>query len=112
MAGNESLIQEIAAGLRNSKGQLEMVMAQLTQLQRQKQLAQVTAKELGSYPVDQVWRSCGKMFLVESKTDYTQQLDADAKTIEEQIKALEVKKHYLETTVQNSIEALKKAVQR
>ncbi|AET41411.1 prefolding complex chaperone subunit Ecym_8120 [Eremothecium cymbalariae DBVPG len=112
MSGGDNSIQEIAAGLRSNKAQLELVITQLNQLQRQKLLAQVTAKELSSYPVGDVWRSCGKMFITQDKQEYTEQLTKQEKTINDQIKALMIKKNYIETTLNNAMDVLRKSVQQ
>ncbi|AMD20345.1 HDL399Wp [Eremothecium sinecaudum] len=112
MSSNDKLIQEIAAGVRSAKAELDLVVAHLNQMQSRKELAQITSKELASYPVDDIWRSCGKMFMLQKKDTYTEELKKDETAIDGQISALKVKKHYLETTAHNAMEALQKAVQQ
>lgn len=112
MGSNDRLIEEIATEVRNGKTQLELVLNQLNQLNRQKQIAKVTSDDLKSYPGDNIWRSCGRMFLLQKKNSYTDELASDLLSIDEQSRALDVKKQYLEVTVNNGLEALKKAVQQ
>ncbi|CCC71964.1 hypothetical protein NCAS_0I02960 [Naumovozyma castellii] len=111
MSANK-LAQEMATSLRTSKGQLDLVNQQLTHLSRQETIAQVTAKELESYPTSKVWRSCGKTFILQDKSDYISDLTHDEKLLQEQKKALEIKQKYLTTTVENTAESLKRLIQR
>lgn len=102
----------MAASLRTSKAQLEVVNSQLGQLDRQRKLAQLTAQELESYPVEKVWRSCGKAFVLQDRAQYTADLSSDEKLVEEQAKALKIKQNYLQTTVENTVESLRRVVQQ
>ena len=105
-----NIVQEMAAALRTTKAQLDMVTAQLAHLERQKLLAEVTSKELDSYPTDTVWRGCGKMFILQDKKTYSKDLSHDEQTVKDQIKALQIKKNYLQTTVDNTVESLRRVV--
>ncbi|SCW03149.1 LAFE_0G04038g1_1 [Lachancea fermentati] len=109
---SKDIVQEMAASLRSTRAQLDVVNAQIAQLERQRKIAQVTTKELDSYPVEQVWRSCGKMFILQDKEKYTEDLSRDEKTVEEQMKALKIKQNYLQTTVENTVESLRRVVQQ
>ncbi|SCV00913.1 LAMI_0G08108g1_1 [Lachancea mirantina] len=109
---SQNILQEMASSLRSSKAQLEVVNMQLSRLERQQKLASVTAKELESYPVENVWRSCGKMFMFQDKAKYVTELSQDEKSVEEQIKAMKIKQHYLQTTVDNTVESLRRVVQQ
>lgn len=51
------IAQEMTVSLRNARTQLDMVNQQLAYLDRQEKLAELTKKELESYPTDKVWRS-------------------------------------------------------
>ncbi|SCV03387.1 LANO_0G03840g1_1 [Lachancea nothofagi CBS 11611] len=108
----QNIVQEMAASLRSSKAQLEVVNAQLLQLDRQKKLAQVTAKELDSYPVEQVWRSCGKAFVLQDRSKYTEDLGSDEKLVEEQLKSMKIKQNYLQTTVDNTVESIRRVIEQ
>ncbi|CCE63432.1 hypothetical protein TPHA_0E03420 [Tetrapisispora phaffii CBS 4417] len=80
------LVQEMTTSLRNNKAQLDMVNQQISHLDRQGQIAQLTADELGSYPNNEVWRSCGKAFILQSKDKYVTDLKHDENVINEQKK--------------------------
>lgn len=112
MAGPEQLAQEMAASLRMNKNQLEIVNQQLFQLERQEKLAQTTVKELDSYPNSDVWRSCGRAFILQDKQDYVKDLNTDEQTIKEQVKALKIKKDYLETSVEKTVDGLKNLMKK
>ncbi|CUS24710.1 LAQU0S18e02498g1_1 [Lachancea quebecensis] len=109
---SQNIVQEMAAALRSSRAQLEVVNMQLAQLDRQKKLAQLTAKELESYPVEKVWRSCGKAFVLQDRTKYTADLESDEKLVDEQAKALKIKQNYLQTTVENTVESMRRVIQQ
>ncbi|QGN13847.1 prefoldin subunit 1 [Kluyveromyces marxianus] len=106
----QDIVREMANSLRNSRSQLAMTLAQLEQVQRQKKIAELTEKELTSYDNEKVWRSCGKMFIQQEKQSYTGDLKHDEKLLEEQVKALEQKRHYLQTTVDNTVESLRRVM--
>ncbi|SCU99569.1 LAME_0G03862g1_1 [Lachancea meyersii CBS 8951] len=106
----QNIVQEMASSLRSSRAQLDVVNVQLAQLDRQKKLAKLTAQELDSYPVGKVWRSCGKAFVLQDRSTYTGDLASDEKQVEEQMKALKIKQNYLQTTVENTVESLKRVM--
>ncbi|QLG75033.1 hypothetical protein HG535_0H03600 [Zygotorulaspora mrakii] len=104
------IIQELTSNLRSSKAQLNVVTQQLDRLERQDMLAKVTATELESYPVDKVWRSCGKAFILQDKSKYVDDLKHDEVIVKDQSKALLIKKNYLETTVEKIVMNLRAAL--
>lgn len=106
----QDIVREMANALRSSRAQLDMTVAQLDQLERQKKLAEVTIKELGGYDNEKVWRSCGRMFLQQPKSSYVNDLTHDESVLKEQMKNLEQKRHYLQTTVDNTVESLRRVV--
>ncbi|CAI1506883.1 hypothetical protein SEUBUCD646_0J00410 [Saccharomyces eubayanus] len=101
------IAQEMTASLRNSRTQLDMVNQQLAYLDRQEKLAELTKKELESYPTDKLWRSCGKSFILQEKAKYVNDLSHDENVLLEQRKTLKIKQNYLETSVEKTIENLK-----
>lgn len=105
-------MQEIFNTLRDTNLQLGIVKKQLSELERQKQLAQVTSQELVSYPVDKVWKSCGKTFLLQDKQIYVNDLSHNIRAIDEQVKNLEIKKNYLQTTADNATAHIKNALEK
>ncbi|CDO91813.1 unnamed protein product [Kluyveromyces dobzhanskii CBS 2104] len=106
----QDIVKEMSNSLRNTRSQLDMTVVQLTQLQRQKKIAELTDDELGNYQNEKVWRSCGRMFINQDKQAYTVDLHRDEKELEEQIKALEQKRHYLEITMENTVESLRRVL--
>lgn len=103
------LVQELATNLRTSKAQLQSVEQQLALLERQEKIAKVVTEELKSYKTDKVWRSCGKAFVLQDKSKYVDDLQHDEKVVKEQTKALEIRKNYLETTVEKIVDNLRMA---
>ncbi|CCH63110.1 hypothetical protein TBLA_0J01120 [Henningerozyma blattae CBS 6284] len=104
----QQLSNEIVNTLRTSQQQLVTVKAQIQQLERQDRIAQLTKQELNSYDNKNVWRSCGRAFVLQKKESYIEDLSKDESTVKEQIKALNIKKDYLETTIEKSVDGLKK----
>ncbi|QLL30379.1 hypothetical protein HG536_0A01960 [Torulaspora globosa] len=104
-------IQELTANLRASKAQLQSVEQQLGLLERQEKLAKLTTQELATYPTDKVWRSCGKAFILQEKSKYIDDLKHDQSVVQEQTKTLKIKKNYLETTVEKTVDNLKAAIE-
>lgn len=109
---SQQLVQELATNLRTSKIQLQTVNQQLDHLERQSKLADVTTRELDSYPTDKVWRSCGKTFILQDKGKYISDLKHDEGVLQEQVKTLKIKQNYLETTVDKTVDHLKKAIEK
>lgn len=107
---NTPFIQELTTNLRASKAQLQSVDQQLSLLERQEKLAQLTTEELKTYPTDKVWRSCGKAFVLQDKSKYIEDLKHDENVVQEQTKALKIKKNYLDTTVEKIVENLRAAI--
>ena len=101
------IAQEMTVSLRNARTQLDMVNQQLAYLDRQEKLAELTKKELESYPTDKEWRSCGKSFILQDKSKYVNDLSHDETVLLDQRKTLKIKKNYLETTVEKTIDNLK-----
>lgn len=108
----QQLVQEMTSSLRISQGQLDSVNQQLAHIRRQEQLAQITAKELSSYPTNEVWRSCGKTFILQGKDKYMKDLSHDESILKDQKKNLEIKQDYLQTSVEKTVQNLKEVLQK
>lgn len=104
------LTQEIVQSLRAAQGELSVLEQQRLAAQRQKQLADLTSAEIKAYPVEYVWRSCGRMFVKQAKQEYLDDLAQDIVVVDERVKALDVKKHYLETTAEKASDGLKAVI--
>ncbi|CAL9731796.1 prefoldin subunit 1 [Monosporozyma unispora] len=106
------IFNEMTNSLRNSRTQLDVVNQQLMHLERQDKLAQVTEKELDSYPVENVWRSCGKAFILQDKSQYISDLREDETALKEQMENLKIKQNYLETSVEKTVANMKKVLEK
>ena len=106
------VFKEMSNNLRDSKTQLEVVNQQLSHLERQDKIAQVTEKELELYPVDNIWRSCGKAFVLQKKSQYIEDLHEDESVLREQMKNLKIKQNYLETSVEKTVASMKKVLEK
>lgn len=104
------IVEEMTNSLRTNKLQLDSVNQQLFHLERQDKLATITEQELNSYPVEKVWRSCGKAFILQEKSEYLNDLHVDEQLLKDQLNNLKIRQNYLETSVQNTVDNLKKAL--
>lgn len=101
------LHQELLDGLRNYTTQLNSVKQQLSFLDRQRSILQVTASEVSSYPTDKVWRSCGKAFILQDKQRFLDDLKEQERNTVEQEKNLTIKQNYLQTSLEKATDKLK-----
>ena len=109
---NTSALADVANSLRSYRSQLGSVNQQLAHLENQEKIAQLTSKELGSYPNDHVWRSCGRSFILQDKSKYISDLEHDEGIIKDQKKNLAIKQNYLETSVDKARDTLKALVEK
>lgn len=112
-------IQEMVSFLRNSRTQLSFVDQQLTQLKQQELVLKNTIEEVNSLPLSdasddsgstkgKVWRSCGRGFVLQDKKVYLKDLKQNNDTLNEHMRALSIKKEYLTTTIEKTVENMKK----
>lgn len=104
------VVEEMTNSLRTNRLQLDSVNQQLFHLERQDKLAKLTEQELNTYPVENVWRSCGKAFILQDKSEYLDDLHQDEKLLKDQLKNLKIRQNYLETSVQTTVDNLKKVI--
>ncbi|CAB4254709.1 similar to Saccharomyces cerevisiae YJL179W PFD1 Subunit of heterohexameric prefoldin, which binds cytosolic chaperonin and transfers target proteins to it [Maudiozyma barnettii] len=107
-----NLIRDLTNSLRSYKTQLDSANQQLAHLEKQEKIAQLTAKELDSYPTEEVWRSCGRTFILQDKSKYMADLEHDEGIINDQKKNLTIKQKYLETSVEKVVDNLKQFVEK
>ncbi|KAH3899666.1 related to Prefoldin subunit 1 [Saccharomycodes ludwigii] len=101
------MLQEIINNLKQSKQQLQIVESQIISLESQKKLANQTLQELKNYDKNELWRGCGRMYMLQDKSKYENSLKTDTKSIDDHVKALNIKKNYLNVSIENAIKHLK-----
>jgi len=92
--------------LQSNKSELQLVSLQLDRKIVDSKVADITIKELetGGSNKDQIWEGVGKIFMSSSINDYKERIIDDLQTINEQIKALKIKKDYLQTSLEKTID--------
>ncbi|XP_019747502.1 prefoldin subunit 1 isoform X2 [Hippocampus comes] len=78
----------------------DLQIEQLTHVQKHANLTHAEISTLGDNT--RMYEGVGRMFILQSKDDITQQLKVKQKTAEEKIKELEQKKVYLERSVKEA----------
>lgn len=107
-----NLIHDLTNSLRSYKTQLDSANQQLAHLERQGKIAELTAKEISSYPTEEVWRSCGRTFILQDKSTYMTDLEHDENIIKDQKKNMTIKQKYLETSVEKVVDNLKQFIDK
>lgn len=109
MAEVQKLFREMTQSLETHKRDLQVVQSQINIGKRNVLLNEATAKELKGYPAESTtYKGCGKAFLSVSRDAYDAELSSDATQLQEQLKALEIKRRYLETSIQSDIDNINK----
>lgn len=89
---------------------------QIAMRKRDKKLGEATQSQLneqiGGDMKTRVWQGVGKMFMATDAGSYAKSIEAEGKSVDEQISALEKKQNYLETTLKNLTDALNEVVKR
>ncbi|KAL7274160.1 hypothetical protein RUND412_002941 [Rhizina undulata] len=97
------LMQEIESQALFSQQQLSIVKSQMAAKQRDIRLLQLTSTELATLPKEtRVYEGVGKMFVLEDLKAVQNRLASEKSELESDIKNLEKKFHYLETTFNNA----------
>ncbi|CUS12699.1 unnamed protein product [Tuber aestivum] len=109
----QKLMQEIEARATFSQQQLQIVKSQMAAKQRDIRLLQLTSKELDTLPKStRVYEGVGKMFVMEDLDSVLTRLDNEKKSAEGDIKDLQKKFTYLETTFEKAQDNLNQILSR
>ncbi|KAN0064801.1 hypothetical protein ACQY0O_001858 [Thecaphora frezii] len=93
------ILGKIQAQVVSSQRELAMVRAQIASRERETKLSTLTLSQLfpdGQQPQGGYYRSVGKMFIQDTPTNISSDLETKSQTLREEIKALEKKQKYLE----------------
>ncbi|CAN6672153.1 prefoldin subunit 1 [Trichomonascus vanleenenianus] len=108
----QQAFNEIEQKYVQSKQELAVVRGQIAAKTRELKLSQAMESELEKQKVDHVWTGVGKMFMKTSMKEHTVQVQQERAAVQEQIKALEKKETYLETTHKNVANAINEIMKR
>ncbi|XP_077360537.1 prefoldin subunit 1 [Festucalex cinctus] len=94
---------ELQVKVIDTQQKVKLADLQIEQLMHMQKHAKLTHTEINTLNENtRMYEGVGRMFILQSKDDITQQLKAKQKTAEEKIKELEQKKVYLERSVKEA----------
>ncbi|XP_077402324.1 prefoldin subunit 1 [Vanacampus margaritifer] len=94
---------ELQVKVIDTQQKVKLADLQIEQLLHMQKHANLTHAEINTLSENtRMYEGVGRMFILQSKDDITQQLKAKQKTAEEKIKELEQKKVYLERSVKEA----------
>ncbi|KAI1001358.1 hypothetical protein K3495_g6843 [Podosphaera aphanis] len=98
-----NLLQEIEAQATQSQQQVAIVKSQILAKQREIRMRDLTSKEVASLPSDtKIYEGVGKMFVFSPTANLNKRLRNETDELKSDVKNLEKKLQYLETTYKNS----------
>lgn len=108
----QKLLVEMDNQLNKSRAELSMCNLQLDRVHTNLSMINLTTKSLNTVCGNQedVWQGIGKAFVKTDVDSYIKDISQDEKEFSDSKKSLETKKHYLETTLENTIDNMTKIV--
>lgn len=108
----QKLLLEMDNQLNKTKAELNMCNLQLDRVSTNLSLINHTSKNLNRLTTegDAVWQGIGKAFVKTDVGEYINSIKADEKEFLETQKGLKTKQHYLETTLENTINSMNQIV--
>ena len=92
---------------------LKLADLQIEKLKRTKQRAELTVKEISSYPKNtKTYESVGRMFLLDDIDNIKAELDKRMKNADEKVKTLENNKTYLQQNLKESENNIREMIQQ
>lgn len=110
----QKLLIEMDNQLNKSRAELTMCNVQLERVDTNLKIIETTTSRLGKLTSsgDNVYKGVGRAFVQTSVDDYLAQIAKDKKDFLESQKLLKTKKHYLDTTLENTVKSMSDLVQR
>lgn len=110
----QKLLMEMDNQLNKSKAELSMCSLQLNRVNTNLNMITQTNKALSSVcdtkANETVWKGIGKAFIKTDVNDYLEEISKDKTEFMDSKKSLETKKHYLETTLEKTIDNMTRIV--
>lgn len=97
----------------DTQQKLKLADLQIDKLKRSKQFAELTMKEVTSYPKEtRTYESVGRMFLLDDMENIKANLDKRMKAADEKVKTLENNKAYLQQNLKESENNIREMIQQ
>lgn len=108
----QKVLIEMDNQLNKSRAELSMVNVQLDRVNTNLAIINSTSSRLNKLcePTETVWQGVGKAFVANTTKSYLQDLTKDEKEFTETKKSLTIKKDYLQTTLNNTLENMQNIV--
>lgn len=90
---------ELQQHLLKARAELQAVKAREAALQRSKQLAELTRRQVAAESPGTVWQGVGKMFKQIPVAEFDERVDARTQDLDAQLEALKKKEQYFATTL-------------
>lgn len=110
----QKLLIEMDNQLNKSRAELSMCNVQLDRVDTNLKIVDSTTAKLNKLtkPGDSVWKGTGRAFVRDDVTDYLDKMSNDKKEFLDAQKLLKTKQHYLETTLEKTIQNMTEIVGR
>lgn len=102
----QKLLIEMDNQLNKSRAELSMCNLQLEKIDTNLNIINLTSTKLSTLtkPEDSVWKGVGRAFVRTEVNDYLKKIESDKAEFLQTQKLLKTKQHYLETTLEKTIQ--------
>lgn len=104
------MIGEMQVQLRTQQVELQKTLAAIETVSRNNATIENSMKDIKNSGNDHVWESVGRSFVKTDLSDYESQMKNQIRDNIDTMNSLNKKKHYLETSIKNTVDSLKKVV--
>lgn len=104
------MISEMQVQLRTQQVELQKTLAAIETVSRNNATIENSMKDIKNSGNDYVWESVGRSFVKTDLINYETQMKNQIRDNIDTMNSLNKKKHYLETSIKNTVDSLKKVV--
>lgn len=112
MSEVESMVGEMRVQLRQQQMELQKTLTSIDAITRSNVAVEKSSKEVKDTGNDYVWEAVGRAFVKIPVAEYEVQMKTKIRDNIESMNVLNKKKHYLETSIKNTVDSLKKVLDR
>lgn len=110
MSGLTQMVTEMQVQLHTQQGELQKTLAAIESVSRSNAVIEVSMKDVRTSGQEYVWEAVGRSFVKTGVADYEAQMKRQIRENIDTMNSLNKKKHYLETSIKNTVDSLKKVV--
>jgi prefoldin subunit 1 len=112
MSELDSMVGEMRMQLRQQQIELQKTLASIDAISRSNAAVEKSSKEIKDTGNEFVWEAVGRAFVKIPVVEYEAQMKSKIRDHIESMNVLNKKKHYLETSIKNTVDSLKKVLDR